>query len=864
MEIEKAELFSRLAEGHAAGVTVVTPNRRLAQALVADFDRFQAGKPAWEAADILPLDAFVQRLYEEALYAAPARELPMLLSGPQEELLWREALAQAGLLVPDAAAAACRDAWRLVHAWRIEPARATEDGRAFAAWAADYARRTAQEVDEARLPDLIAQSLLALKKPRLLVAYAFDLMPPQTRAFLDACAAAGVQVADCRPARREGAAVRCAFSSAKEELEAAAAWARARLEAGKSRIGVVVPDLAQRRKEVARVFSRVMQPGFNLPGAAKPAQPFNISIGLPLVQYPVVAVALAAISFSRENLSFEEASRLLRSPFIAGAEKERSARAALDARLRRRLGATVSLPKLIGELDRRSLLRERLEKLFALRDDGLFADKAPSDWARHFSALLDALGFPGERTLDSHEYQALAKWHEVLGELSRLERVAKVLSFSQAIHIVKKQCVDTLFQPESGEAPVQVLGVLESAGLELDCLWVSGLTDEAWPLDASPNPFLPVAAQKAAGLPEASAEGSLALDRRITEGWQGAAAEAVFSWFRKDGDRDLSPSPLILGIAEGSVEVPAYPRLRDSIFSRRKIEKQEDLKAPALAGRTVKGGTRVLTDQAACPFRAFAHHRLRAQALDEPVDGLDAAARGRLLHALMKGLWDSLKDSSSLESDLEPAIALAAETAVKEIGLEGRFAEIERQRLARLAREWLEVERRRAPFEVVATEEKRVFKINDLEFSGRIDRLDKIQGGHALIDYKTSRNPSPKHWEPPRPDDAQLPVYAVTSDKPIAAVAFAKIRPGEMRFMGFSRDEKVIDGVRKARAWNPLLEEWRAEVESLAGAFAAGEARVDPKRELQTCRYCDLQTLCRVYEKLNPLKEDEPGEGADE
>ena len=62
----------------------------------------------------------------------------------------------------------------------------------------------------------------------------------------------------------------------------------------------------------------------------------------------------------------------------------------------------------------------------------------------------------------------------------------------------------------------------------------------------------------------------------------------------------------------------------------------------------------------------------------------------------------------------------------------------------------------------------------------------------------------------------------------------------------------------------PLLEDWRKEVESLAGAFARGEARVDPKRELQTCRYCDLQTLCRVYEKLNPLKEDESMEGADE
>src|SRR5256885_9987382 len=61
----------------------------------------------------------------------------------------------------------------------------------------------------------------------------------------------------------------------------------------------------------------------------------------------------------------------------------------------------------------------------------------------------------------------------------------------------------------------------------------------------------------------------------------------------------------------------------------------------------------------------------------------------------MKYLWGSLKNSKALEKDLEPAIASAAAAAVKENGLEGRFAELERERLARLAREWLEIEKTR-------------------------------------------------------------------------------------------------------------------------------------------------------------------------
>src|SRR3990172_10226867 len=78
----KNEVFARLAEGLAAGVTVVTPNRRLALALKREFDDAQAarGLAVWESADILPLTAFVERAYEDALYSEHAGALPVLLA----------------------------------------------------------------------------------------------------------------------------------------------------------------------------------------------------------------------------------------------------------------------------------------------------------------------------------------------------------------------------------------------------------------------------------------------------------------------------------------------------------------------------------------------------------------------------------------------------------------------------------------------------------------------------------------------------------------------------------------------------------------------------------------------------------------
>jgi hypothetical protein len=60
--------------------------------------------------------------------------------------------------------------------------------------------------------------------------------------------------------------------------------------------------------------------------------------------------------------------------------------------------------------------------------------------------------------------------------------------------------------------------------------------------------------------------------------------------------------------------------------------------------------------------------------------------------------------------------------------------------------------------------------------------------------------------------------------------------------------------------WPKLLQVWRADAEALGASFAAGEAQVDPKRDLKTCARCDLQTLCRVYEKFSALEEAGEGE----
>jgi ATP-dependent helicase/nuclease subunit B len=866
----KPALFEHLAAGQAAGVTVVTPNLRLARELAREFDRRQAdaGRGVWETADILPLAAFVERLYEDALYSELGARLPRLLTPAQAQSLWESVIGGsrwggALLALPQAAAEAAR-AWSLANAWRVSDALGgfpgNEDAKAFAEWARAYERRCAREgeVDAARLPDLVAPLLgeAALRKPKRLVAYGYDGLEPQTKDFLDACARVGIALQACAVAPRPGNARQRVFASARLELDAAAQWARACLEAGAQRIGVVVPRLGERRKEVARVFARTLDPAHNLPGAVKRPLPFNLSIGAPLGDTALARAAISVLELAAGEVPFELASRLLRSPFLAAAQTELAQRARLDAGLRASAPPRVTLGKLVGLVGHCPVLRQRLEALFALPRP---QSASPQDWARYFTAALDAVGFPGERTLDSDEFQTRAKLNETLAEFARLERIAARMDLPRALESLRRLCDGTLFQPESPDAPVQVLGVIESLGLEFDALWVMGLTDEAWPLHTRANPFIPPALQRKAGIREASPEATLEWAKRATEGWLGAADAVTLSYPAREGDRELLPSPLIAGVAPApqAPDEPGIARFRDLIFARRRIETSGDAAAPALAGRAPRGGARILADQSACPFRAFARYRLRAEALEAPAEEPDARTRGLLLHALMKALWSALGGSAGLERNVEPAIARAAQAAVAECGgeLDDPLAALERERLAKLAREWLEVERARAPFEVVAIEERRTLRVAGLELSGRIDRMDRLaDGAHALIDYKTGR-PTPNDWMGERPNDPQLPLYALSAPEDVRAVAFAKLKTGEMRYMGFAEREDLIPELRPAQNWSALIEGWKAELEALGREFAAGDARVDPRKGLATCRSCDLQTLCRVYERVNTLEE---------
>ena len=880
-ELARDDLLARLAAGHAAQTTVITPNRRLAQALAAEFDRRQlaAGRTAWETVDILPYGAFVERLYEDALYSELAGGLPLLLAPEQEQAIWEELVAGStsggALLAVDETAALARDAWELVHAWRLldrlDDLPLDDDAKAFVGWARAYAERTsrARLTDRARLPD-VAAGMFAhpwVKKPKLLVAYGFDALDPQQITFLRALADAKVGVASCRPPRREATAIRITAADDRDEIRRAAHWARARLEAnGNARIAIVVPDLGSRKNALRRALAQTMDPG----GTAS-VLPFNISLGDPLASYPLVAHALAALELAGSGIEFERASLLLRSPFIALAQAELQQRARLDAKLRGRAEPIVTLDRLVRLIDDGSALAQRLRSYAEHRKQRLFGARPPGDWARAFGEGLALLGFPGERALDSAEYQTLKKWHEVVARLARLEGVVPKIRFDEAFARLRRIAADTIFQPETPAVPIQVLGVLEAAGMEFDHLWVMSLSNEVWPMPPRPNPFIPLRLQRAAQIANATPGTALAFAQRLTAEWLSCAGEVVLSNPRREQDRDLAVSPLVGHFPERELELLAYDTWRDALHRSAKFERLPDARAPALAaGGAVRGGASVLRDQAACPFRAFAVRRLRAEVLESPHAGLDPREQGMLVHRVLGTVWSELGTRRALEalseSEREALLMNAAEGAIAEerrrrpASLSGRFGAIERERLVRLAKAWLDCDLRRGDFSVAAVEDRRAVTVGPLPLQLRLDRVDETAAGERIvIDYKASKV-SLGAMLRRRPDEPQLPLYVVAAEPGAVAAAFAQVCAGRTGFVGLARADGLLPRVPTPEtadsrsgaeaSWDGQVAFWRAELERLAGDFAAGRAEVDPKRKLLTCRNCAVHPLCRVYERM--------------
>jgi len=906
-EMEPAEIDTWLR----AGGLVVAASERAARALVAAFHRARRaeGLTAWPAPEILDWQTFLRNaweshssidarllldpLQEQALWATIAgsgQHLATLLDGPRNRM--------AGLAM-EAHKLLCSHAPQFLR----QNARAAwqQDAETFSAWLAafDETCRAANLLSPARLPleliPLLENAPSASARPPLLLA-GFDRVLPTQRRLFDAWG--HCQEASAGPSARE---VRFYHApDAQSEFAACALWCKRQLASNpNASLLVITQDLSERRGEIERAFL-----GF-ADGVEPPSSSplFEFSLGIPLGQVPLARGAQLLLRWisspSRENpLAENELDWLLSTGQIAADPEEAIALQTYMRALRRRGLERTHWPLLafLAAHPNASLppawtarIAEAQSRLAALADK----QQSPLEWAELVPQLLQTAGWPGATRrggLSSVEFQTLRRWRQTVESCAGLGYDGRRIRWSEFLSTLARALGETLFAPESREAPIQIAGPAESAGLTADAIWFMGASEVAWPASGATHPLLPLEVQREAAMPHSTAQLDWDLARAITQRLLQSAPQVCFSYARQSEGVETRPSRLVAHLAGAPQPVPdeltapAAPEPLTVPF--------EDASLIPFPPGKVAGGAGVLTHQSQCPFKAFATARLAAQSWQPAEVGLTAAQRGNLLHAVLHAVWAGPPGGIRAQSQLREFLARNAVAAIVHRVLQEelrpglrermprRYLELEEQRLIRLVSQWLEYESARIEFEVVETEAKRSVELAGLTFDLRLDRIDRLNDNSLLvIDYKTGLV-TPKSWQLPRPDDVQLPLYAgfaLHAEEELGGLVFAKVRAGDQSFAGHVGDPRATlfsglsntSSLAKAKLSAEMLIDWREHIEQLARDFLAGRAEVDPRDYPKTCEHCGLETLCRVAENralLNPGEDsgEDNAEAADE
>jgi probable DNA repair protein len=885
----------------ARGYLVLTANQRAARTLRYAFDLHQRalGCTYWEPPFILAWDSWMESLWHSLLLDGHASDL--LLSSVQEHTLWRAIIAAeaaASLRPLDSLAQTASKAWLLLHAYqgrrRLNAFPGNGDTRTFARWATEFERRCtrSQYLTQAQLPQTLRDAVSAgqLNAPLGILLVGFDLITPAQTALLDALRTAGTSIDELAHILPHHPASLVSAPDEHTELAACARWLRAQLtDQPNARIAIIVPAIEPARAEIDRILRQVLAAELNHIAAPTGSGPYEFSLGVPLAQTPLVAAALDVLRWVAGPLPIDRVSALLLSPHFAAANpdiaSELLARAEFDAfdlRRQHRIRPEIS-PGDLASLATRSRLCPQLPGLLhhlrALRPafykKEFGGERTHADWAATIHDLLEAAGWAPAAQLDSIEFQTCRKWEDALDELASLDFGGVRVSFRDALAALERIAADTLFAPQSRHAPIQIMGPLESAGSRFDALWFLRAGDLAWPTTPAPNPLLPWGLQRDLAMPGASPTRDAALARRTTERIAASAPTVVFSYAEQSDDGQQRPSPALAGFTGEPISAsgfaPAPPPEPDPIALDLV---SDDTPIPPPPDRVLQGGAAILKSQAECGFRAFAEKRLFSSALESIALGLDPRERGSLVHAVLESFWAEVQTQAALqqmnrdqrEDQLNRSIdvAFAKHHSRVETGWSTAYLGIERQRLLNLLHPWLDYEATmRSPFAVKSREQElKGVPIGPLRLDVRVDRIDLAlsdgePAGEIILDYKTGLA-KPADWLGPRPDEPQLPLYAVLSNQPqLAAIAFANIRAGdELGLCGFQARDGVLPKAAKLQAESlaAQVEEWREVLTRLAEDFHAGQTSVSPKRYPGTCKYCQQRLLCRLDPAtLNPV-----------
>ncbi|MDD5476038.1 MAG: PD-(D/E)XK nuclease family protein [Syntrophales bacterium] len=670
------------------------------------------------------------------------------------------------------------------------------------------------------------------------------------------------------------------------------------------RIGVIVPDLEKYGSSLSPTLEDIL-------GKSRSAKEswFNITLGKPLSELPLFRASLLPFRFFLEGEDRELFLSLILSPYYRYLQSTRAVAARAD-RAWRSNGIPGNMDDLsrclsgANEKIRKLLFQGPAQSLYLLRTDMKKKTAPLSYWMGAMTRTWDALGFP----VISDETDQLAWRHACEIKDHFLSHMGDTLfdagEFLQ--WYIHRASLETT-QPERAEdAGVQVMGIIESRGLDFDKVYLLDVNDRSLPRSVRPLPFLDSAerARIQGGTPQSQFEFAKAAVKRILH----SAPDIVFLRAEQDDMKPLTPSPFWPAKHEKkyvNIWIEPDPSLMRVPWLR---AAWEGVSAPEIDGKTIMPGvdrlplkepllnrklSRGLSPSRlkraiSCPFMFLVRDLLGIEPMEEVVIPPSHMERGELLHSILASFTEKLRSRNlNPAEDRDGAWNLISECVDK--ALEGlpnhpnrrlekrRLLGSPEDRFPGILEAWLELEaeHRAAGWTCVAEEvdfDGLSLEGSPFNIRGRIDRIDFNENeGLLCLDYKTGNLPPVKDIIA-RFTEPQLAVY-------LMAIQDSDLRNLEGKVDSSAR-YRAGAGYIQVRSLNEIgyrllgniadtLPGWRSIIAETGKRIAEGLFEPYPyplsevKNRNDTCVSCVCRCLCpRGLSTLSAEnEEDKPLEG---
>lgn len=822
---------------------VITPNNRLSAQLLAEFANKYINNHPQTKPLCLPYQSFLQYLFKKVQHNHPNLDHPLLLSPLQERYLWKNIICGAA---NQNIQNAIQEAWNRCRTWQV-----SLDAHEFqitnqCQLSQDLQIKYHQELQK---QNLLSQAMvvnyiikyLNLRGEKIIWA-CFDDYTPAQSLLQDNLTTHNNQIIHFDLQKPRANCLQYIAKDLSDEYQAMLAWLNTRIAANDGNIAVVVPNIAEQGQNILRFLQKHM-----------PKITINISLGESLDNFLIIKHAITWLMLDEQTIPQSTARLLLNSPFLAGGQAEFNRRAELAENCKLLCKPQVNLNSLRKECSKNAPFLAEILTNFSPYP----VQACPSEWVKIFAKRLSEFAFPGEYPLSSQNYQCLQRLQEVFLEFKKLAIFDEKMDKSQAISTLNELIQQSIFQPQTTQAQINILGLLEASGCTFKSMWVCGLTDRCLPSKTNLSAFIPIELQTKLLMPHAASARELQFAKQQLRRLQSSCDNIVLSYSSFIEDIPMLGSPLLQGIKQmpkSQHNSVTHPPKASNIQLKTYLD---DYKLPVQDFSTIKGGTSLLARQAKCPFMAFAKHRLVTSCKEDIYDWPNNLERGQILHKALEIIWQKIGAQTNLKNMCQDEIACLCSDVVTEVvtseapdnndKLNSVIITGEIERLSQLTCAAIIFDLSRPEFKINAVEKSFIHKLDALEFKIRVDRIDDVisHDEQIIIDYKSSL-PSSKPWKEERPLEPQLLLYALLDPK-VSCIMYLQLKNGKVIASGVSAEDLNIEGVKAIKAdedWEDYKKIWQTQLTSLANEFSRGVCLPQPTK-LGICQTCDFQDLCR-------------------